>query len=162
MKLADKDSEAAEKAVWELVLAGDAGVTFLKERIGPVRPVPADHFAALVADLDSERFEAREKAQTELIRLGEAAIPLLRKTREQGRPSLELRRRIDCLLARLDEWEQAPEGVRALRAIDVLEHSNSTSAWPALEGLAGGVAESRLTSEAKAALKRLDRRFARK
>ncbi|HZV07189.1 MAG TPA: WD40 repeat domain-containing protein [Gemmataceae bacterium] len=156
-KLGGKDATAAEQAIWDLVLAGDAAVTFLKDRIHPVRPVPAERFAALVADLDSERFEVREKAQTELIRQGEAAIPLLRQARDRGRPSLELRRRIEQILAHLDESEV----MQALRAIDVLEHSDSASARPILERLAGGVAEARLTSEAKAALKRLDRRLRR-
>jgi hypothetical protein len=157
-KLGGKDGAAAEQAVWDLVLAGDATVMFLKERIRPVRPVPSERFAALVADLDSERFEVREKAQKELIRLGEATIPLLRKMWDQGQPTLELRRRVEQILAQLDESEV----IQALRAIDVLEHSDSPSARPVLERLAGGVAESRLTSEAKAALKRLDRRVIRK
>jgi WD40 repeat protein len=156
-KLGEKDAAAAEQAVWVLVLAGDTAVAFLKEHIHPVCPVPAGRFAALVADLDSEHFDAREKAQTELILMGEAAIPLLRKVRDQGRPSLELRRRVEQILAQLDESEV----MQALRAIDVLEHSDSKSARPVLERLAGGVAEARLTSAAKASLKRLDRRLRR-
>lgn len=161
-KLADKDAVAAEQAVWDFVLAADRGVAFLKEHLIPVRPVPAERLAAVVADLDSERFEVREKAQADLIHLGEAAIPLLRKTRDRGRPSLELRRRVEFILAHLEEWDRTFEGMRALRAIDVLEHSNSDAARTMLVSLASGVAESRLTSEAKAALKRIDRRFAQK
>jgi hypothetical protein len=49
-----------------------------------------------------------------------------------------------------------------LRAIDVLERSDWTSARPLLERLAAGVAESRQTSEAQAALERLERRSTRK
>jgi WD40 repeat protein len=157
-KLAGADAEAAEQAIWDFVLAGNAGVAFLKERLGPVLPVSAERFATLFANLDSKSFEVRDKAQTDLIHLGEAAIPLLRKARDQGQPTLERRRRIEQILAQIDESEVS----RELRAIDVLEHSDSASARPMLERLAGGVAESRQTSAAKAALKRLDRRSARK
>jgi len=162
MKLAGDDAVAAEQALWDLVLAGDSAVAFVRERIGPVEPVARERIATLIADLDSERFEVREKAQTALIRLGGACIPLLRQTRDQGRPSLELRRRVEHILEELEEWERTPEERRAIAVIDVLEHSESALARPVLERLAGGVAESPLTREAKAALKRLDRRSARK
>ena len=52
--------------------------------------------ARLIADLDSDVFDVREKAAKEW-KLGAAAEPALRKALE-GRPSAEVRRRVEGLL----------------------------------------------------------------
>jgi hypothetical protein len=54
----------------------------------------------------------------------------------------------------LDGPVKAPETLRMLRAVAVLEHAASPEAQAALQALAKGTPEARLTQEAKAALAR--------
>ena len=105
---------------------------------------------ALTASLDS----VREKAAGELERWGERAVPALRRALVGG-PSPEARRQIERLLGRLDGPVTAPEALRAVRAVEVLEQAGTPEARRVLEALAGGAPEARLTREAKASLGRL-------
>ncbi len=108
--------------------------------------------ARLLADLDGRKFVERERAVAELERLNFAAEPALRKALAD-KPSLEMRRRLEALLERLDP-ARSPERMRELRAVEALESVGSASAKEVLRSLAGGAAKSRLTEEAKAALVR--------
>src|SRR5437763_1530012 len=72
-----------------------------------------------------------------------------------SRPSLEVRRRVEELLARLEGATPSAEGVRTLRAVEALEHIGTREARQVLETLAKGAPETRLTREVKAALERL-------
>ncbi len=161
-KLSGTDAASAEKAIWDLVLASDRAVELFKDGLHPVPPIAAERVAVLVAKLDSDDFATREKAQKDLLNCGEGIVPVLRKTIGQDRPSLELRRRIEHILALFNEWDTTSDGRRMLRILDVLEHIDTPSARHLLERLAGGVAEARLTREAKACLTRLARHPARK
>jgi hypothetical protein len=57
----------------------------------------------LPADLDSTQFSVRDNATSELEKLVELAEPTLRNTLA-GEPSVEVRRRIEPLLSRSEEW----------------------------------------------------------
>jgi len=111
----------------------------------------------LIAELDGEHFGAREEAQQALEGLGELAAPALQKALER-RPSLEVRRRVERLLQKLEGPVTALEQLRHLRSIEVLEHIGTPAARQVLEGLANGAPEARLTREAKASLQRLTKR----
>ncbi len=160
-KLNGTDAASVEKDIWDLVLASDRAVELLKDSLHPVKPIAVERVADLVAKLDSDNFATREKAQNDLLNCGEGAMSVLRKTLRQDRPSLELRRRIEHILALFNEWDTTAEGRRMLRILDVLEHIDTPSARHLLERLAGGVVEARLTREAKACLARLARYPAR-
>ena len=54
------------------------------------------------------------------------------------------------------------ERLRALRAVETLEHIGTPEAQEVLKKLAAGAPEPRLTQEAKASLERLGKRDARK
>ena len=108
----------------------------------------------LVLDLDDNRFVVREQATEELAKLGDSAGPALRRILA-GQPSLEVRRRVESLLEKLDRVALSPERLRACRAVAVLEHLATPEAKQLLESLAGGPAEARLTQEVKASLARL-------
>lgn len=114
------------------------------------------NFAAIragwIADLDSAEFAAREQATRELARRGEAVEGALRKLLE-GRPSLEVRRRVEMLLEKL----KGADRLRALRAIEVLEHLDTAQSRHLLEALAGGAPGACWTQEAKASLQRLSK-----
>jgi HEAT repeat protein len=116
--------------------------------------------ARLVRDLDDDAFAVREQATVELARLGTGAEPALRKALA-GRPSEEVRRRIDALLARLQTPETAEARRRWRRAVELLELVGSDEARAALKLLAGGTTQAPgVTVEAQASLERLGRRAA--
>jgi truncated hemoglobin YjbI len=73
--------------------------------------------------------------------------------------SLEKRRRIEQLLA-APRIVQAPEQIRALRALEVLERIGNAEARRVLGAIAKGAPDARLTREARTSLERLLRRTA--
>ncbi|HMC90680.1 MAG TPA: hypothetical protein VKI17_14080 [Gemmataceae bacterium] len=106
----------------------------------------------MVDNLESNSFPVREKATHELQALGEAAEQGLRKALQRPR-SPELKRRTEQVL----DTTEVPSGdsLRAMRAVEVLEHIGSPEAKQILEALAQGATEARLTQEARASLERL-------
>ncbi len=155
--LADEDAAKAYRAIQTLIQAGEQARRFLSDHLKPARSADPKHLARLIADLDSKEFAVREKAGAELRKFEEFAEPALRRTL-QGQPSLELRRRVESLLQRLEGPVTSAETLRGLRAVEVLEHLGSSEARQALERLAEGAPEARLTQAAKDALDRLAKR----
>jgi hypothetical protein len=84
-----------------------------------------------------------------------ALEPLLRQALA-GKPKLEVRRRLERLLASLEEL--SPHRLRLLRAVEALEYAGGSEARRLLEELAGGAPDAWLTREAKASLERLKSR----
>jgi WD40 repeat protein len=154
--LVGPDAAAAYRAVWALTASPEKAVPFLRERLRRVEPVEEKAVAKLVLDLDSPVFATRQQALEELSRMGRLAEPALRKALS-GQPSLEVRRRVQQLLGQLAAVPSG-ERLRALRALEALEQIGTPQARAALEALARGAPEARLTQEAKAALERLARR----
>jgi hypothetical protein len=157
---ADLAGDAAQsyQAIRALAASPEQAVSFLRERLKPVRPLTAadrKRIARWLADLDSDRFEVRQRAAAELEALGEPAAPALRKA--LGSPSPEVRRRAEALLAKVDGPSLTPERLRALRAVEALEHAGTPEARRLLEALSRGAAEAPLTREARLALERLAR-----
>jgi WD40 repeat protein len=151
--LAGADATRAFGAVRTLTASPRQAVALLAERL---RPVPAGRVARLIAELDSDSFDAREAASAALSRLGAEAEPALRVALE-GKPSPEVRRRARELLRALPAGPHGPTAkeMRASRAVQALEQIGTPEARRLLEALAKGAAEARLTREAAAALGRL-------
>jgi WD40 repeat protein len=151
--LASADAAKAFKTIAELAAAGDAAVRFLKGRLAPVPhadPAQARRALELVADLNSDKFTVRQKAATDLEQLGSIATGALRKALTDS-PTLETRRRVEQILAGLDQKE-ASGWLPVSRALEVLELVGSTQAREVLRDLAQGDPAARQTREAKAAL----------
>jgi RNA polymerase sigma factor (sigma-70 family) len=155
--LAGTDGPRAHRAVWRLATASRQSVPFLAERLRPVSRVEDERLARLTTDLDSDQFAVRNRAQKELSQLGELAEPAVRRALA-GQCSPEVRRRLEALLAEVEGRNWSPEQLRALRALEVLEHIGTADARRALHAMAEGAAGARLTREAKASLERLARR----
>jgi RNA polymerase sigma factor (sigma-70 family) len=155
--LAGVDASQAYRAVWRMAFSPEETVPFLKERLRPVRPVQAVRIRDLIGDLGDDTFAVREKATGELAWLEHMAETQLRQALE-GRPSLEVRRRVEHLLRQLALPITSPEQLRQLRAVEVLEHAGARDSRSVLERVAAGAPEARLTREAKASLQRLARR----
>src|SRR5262249_25578280 len=157
--LAREDAIRAHRAIWALSAAAKDAVPVLRKQVQPASGVDEKRIAKLIGDLDSDTFSVREKASEELAALGEAAEPAIRKAL-QGEPTLELRRRAEALLAKIKERVRAPQQLRPLRAIEVLEHIGTAEAREVLQTLAKGAAGAELTQQAQAALNRLSTRAA--
>jgi WD40 repeat protein len=157
--LASEDARRAYAALWQLAQAPhDAVVSFVARQLQPP-PVDAKEVRRLIDELDSDTFAVREKATRRLEALGAAALPALRDALAKG-PSLEVRRRLEKLLARGADLA-VPEVRRRLRALQVLERAGSREAQQVLTTLARGWAQAPEVQEAQAALERLARRAGR-
>jgi WD40 repeat protein len=155
--LAGPKTAEAHRAAWALVGSPEQTVPFLQRHLVPVEPVAAARLAELVKDLDSPQFAVRDRATAELEKVAEMAAPTLRQfLRDQ--PAPEVRKRLEAVLDRLEGRLFAPEDLRTLRAVLVLEQIDTAEARRVLQALAKGAPAARRTQEAKAALERLSRR----
>jgi WD40 repeat protein len=158
-ELAGDDALQAAVAGDMLVAAPGQSVAFLKQQLWPVPPADPQLVARWIVELESDRFEVRQRASEELEKVGDLAEPALRKVLG-GQPSLEMRRRVEALLRKVEGPVTFPRKLQVLRAVELLERIGSPEAREVLQTLAGGAPASRLTQEARAALVRLARRFA--
>src|SRR5262249_50491424 len=124
----DSDDVArAYRAVRALTAAPARALPLFRARLRAVARPDEKGLERLLADLDSRRFAVRQKAGRELAELGAFAAPALRKVLA-GSPSVELRRRVERVLAALD----GPGPLRSLRAVGMLELARTAQARPLL------------------------------
>ena len=86
--------------------------------------------------------------------MGDAVTPPLHKALE-GKPSLELRQRVEELLEKLEGPVTDPDRARQFRALQLLERIGTPEARQLLEKLAQGAPADRQSQFAAAAVKRL-------
>ena len=108
--LAGPATSRTHRAVWLLASNPAQAIPFLRERVRPTPAVDLKVIARLLSELDSMQFSVRDQASRELRKRSETAEPAMRKVLN-GNPSVELRRRVEELLAALAEW--SPEELRA-------------------------------------------------
>lgn len=127
-------------------------IALLREQVRAAERPKPEKVTHLIKALDSELFAEREQATEALEKYAETVAADLRRVLSQ-KPTLEMRRRIEPLLERL---EAVPQGRRlqAMRALEVLEHIGTAEARELLRQLAHGAAEARLTQEARQTLQR--------
>lgn len=101
--------------------------SLIKNSVRPAQQPDNDRIKLLLTRLDADDFETRDAAERELAHLGEATEPALRETLA-GKPSAELRSRCERLLESLAKGELDADGLRRLRAVQVLEHIGSPEA----------------------------------
>jgi RNA polymerase sigma factor (sigma-70 family) len=158
--LASSDAGKAHQAVGRLIAAGDSATAFLRAKLVPA-PEAGGRVSGLIADLDANGFARREDASRELERLLPQVRPALVNALAKPQ-SLEVRRRIESLLALPTPLVRDAQSLRDVRAVQVLERIAATGAdatRPAagehLKRLAAGAPDARLTQEAKAGVERL-------
>lgn len=152
--LGGADAERADQAIGALAAHPGQTVRFLDQQLRPATAVDPKRLAMLIADLGSDQFAVREKAADELAHWREQSEPSLRQALTRML-SLETRRRIEQVLAKLRRPLEASELLRSVRAVEVLERIGSRSARNLLTRLVAGPTEARLTQEAAAVLARL-------
>ncbi len=152
-----KDANAAKawKAVWHMAEAPEDVVPFLRGRLKPILPAPAEVTRLLLADLEGDAFAKREAASKRLLELGVLGESALR-ARLGENPPLESKLRIEKLLKTIVETPQplSADLLRDLRAVAVLARIPTAEARGVLETLARGADSARLTEAANAALGR--------
>jgi len=150
--LASADAAKAYRAIQAFSAAPAQTVVFLGKRLRPAGLAPKEDVNRWMAALDSDDFEEREKATRELGDVGEVAKAALQKALDD-QPSGEVRSRVSRLLDNLAK--PTPDLLRQLRAVETLEQVGGPEARKVLARMGKGAAESRLTCEANASLKRL-------
>jgi hypothetical protein len=157
--LAGADAGKAYRAIRALAAAPTQSAHFLGQHVRATPGPDPKHLARLIADLAADQFRVREKATRELEKLGRPARPALRRVLA-GRPSPEVRRRVEGLLREPEQVVLTPEELRGCRAIEVLEQVGTAAAREALERLARRGPDTPLAQDAGGALGRLRRRGA--
>jgi RNA polymerase sigma factor (sigma-70 family) len=157
--LVGDDAIKADQAIWALMSVPEQTVPFLQKQLQPAQAADQDQLGKLLADLDSNQFEARKQAALELEKFGELAEPAFQKVLA-GKPTAEVKRQVARLREKLWQanWHLSGERLRQERALEVLEHIGNPAARSLLERLAQGTPEARLTKEAKVTVERLTRR----
>jgi WD40 repeat protein len=159
--LKSNDGAKSYQAVVRLGASGKESIPFLKERLkGGIDADPNEkRIPQLIADLDDESFDQREVATAALARLAEKAEPALKQALATTQ-SVEVKMRAGRLLEKLkDPNATAPSTeLVKIRLLETVANIRTPEARATLQELAKGDPESRLTQEAKAALKRWDRR----
>jgi WD40 repeat protein len=149
--LQDSNRLQAHIAWCRLRASPEEAVALLRKHVNPTPAIPAERLENLIHKLDDDAFRVREQASRELKQLGLAAEKALRRAMA-SKPSPEVARRINLLLRSLDaDWERD----RPVRLL--LAELPCPAARALLRELAGGNADSRLTREAKALMKRTER-----
>ena len=99
-ELASDNPAIAYRAVRILAASPDTALTLFKDKLKPLPPPDLTRLPRLLADLDSEEFEVRETAFKELQALGPAIESKLRQIL-YGKPTLEVRKRVELLLSEI-------------------------------------------------------------
>jgi hypothetical protein len=162
-ELGSDDAAVAYRAVQALAADPGRAVPFLTKRL-PSLPSLEREVGRLIADLDDAQFPVRESATRELEQAEQSAGPALRRALKAG-VSLEVRRRIERLLSRLEEGQNLglpTATLRGLRAVEALERIGSREVQPILEALATRRPEDLLSRDAAAAARRLAKRSIRR
>jgi sugar lactone lactonase YvrE len=151
--LAGEDAGKAYQAACVLLANPREAGAFLREKLPPVPAVERKKLERLIEELNSNRYEVRERATLELARLREVAGPACEKALVSP-PCLEVKRRLERILAHQHHPEARTDRLRIARAVEVLEHLDTPPAREVLQAMAGGAAEAWLTQEARGAVER--------
>jgi hypothetical protein len=152
--LASPDAGRADRAMRALAARADQAPMFLGDQFRTEVRLD-DRAAQLIGELDAARYAVRERAQAELHRLGHAArAALLAASRTQVSP--ESRQRLDTLLTGVRGPDLTADGLRADRAVEVLERLRTPDAVRLLKKWSAGPEGATLADSARFALARME------
>jgi WD40 repeat protein len=147
--LSGADAKQAYRAAWAMVEAADQATDFIRRQLRPARPVDNERLARLITDLEDANFTVRCEATRELELMGSRAEFALRDAMKSN-PLVEVQRRAESLLKRLQDFGLPLHEVRDVRALAVLEQIGTRAARDVVKALSEGAPEARRTREAKA------------
>jgi HEAT repeat protein len=134
-----------------------ATVAFFRGRVKSIAELDPKTLAALITDLGSPQFPVRQKATEALEKFGELAEPALRQALAK-QPELDLARRLEGILKKLQGAPVSADELQMLRALEVLERIGNPEAQQVLAEIAKGAVGALRTRDARTALERLKER----
>jgi WD40 repeat protein len=149
--LTASDASKAYEARTDLMNAPKSSVPFLAKYVQPAPAMDAKRVQGLINSLDSEEFRERDQANRELEQLNELVREPLRKALAAN-PSPEMKRSLQALLARLDQY--TPAQLRTLRAIEILEGIGTPESFQIIERLTQGNPDGLATTATRAIVER--------
>lgn len=155
--LADLEGDDAGKAYVarnRLIRSPKQSLSRVRDRYDDVRKTGSEQVEKLVAALDGPTFAERRKAADDLRKLGHIAVGPLEKALAAN-PALEMRKRIEGLLAELKALPVMPDQRLGIRCTEVLEQIGDAEAREVLARWARDVEEIRVRTAAAAATQRL-------
>jgi hypothetical protein len=152
--LAGDDGEAAHKAIWRLTSSPRIAIPGLAKELHAIKPIDREALKALITDLESSSFAARNNARNELLKLGRQAVMGLRRYLKST-PTAEGTRSANEIIRELEQ--NGPRGalLQGVRGTEVLERIGTAEAQRVLESLAKGDLNCDITNSAAEALTRL-------
>jgi WD40 repeat protein len=152
--LGSPDAAQGYRALCTLVHWPKQAVPWLKDRLLLLPHPDPGKAGPLIRQLESDQFRVRLKAERELEKLGYLAAPAL-ESLLAGKPSLEVRRRVERMLERLQGPITSAERLQALRGVEALEYIRTPAALRVLEEFGRGTPGTDLVEGANEALARL-------
>jgi DNA-binding beta-propeller fold protein YncE len=152
--LGSDDAAAAYRLQWALIAAPATAAKVFASRVRPAELVFAKaRFDRLVKALDSAEYAERERAERDLTGAGITVPVAWLRRAVSGTHSEEVQSRLRRVLARRET--PGPASWRLERAVQVLELAGTAEAVALLKEWAAGPADSVLTDEAAAAVRRV-------
>jgi WD40 repeat protein len=155
--LGSPDAAVAYQATIQLRRDPAKSSTFLVQQLSELWKHDPKQVRQLIANLDDKTYAVREKAQAELLRLEDIAAPAVHEALK-NKPSLELRRRLEVLLSKLNPATLSSRQLSVWRAMAILELAAGAEGLAWLEQVAGGAPEAWLARNARLALDRIKKR----
>lgn len=156
-ELASPSAEQGQKAVVRLAQDTKTTLALAEKKLQPIVVPPAKEIQALIQELEADEFEKREAATTKLAAFGNAIAGQLKEAAEKSEVA-EIRLRCNELLDKAGKrFEQSGPMLQQTRAVQLLEWIGTPDAVALVKKLAGGAKEAHQTTEAAAALARVEK-----
>ncbi len=152
--LADGDPGKAYRAIAQLERQPKETVALLRKHLPPAAVAEAKVIDKHLRDLASGNFAVRSQANTALEKLGDQATAQLQVALKTP-ANLEVKRRLETLIEKLDRPFELPDNIRAYRALALLERIGTPEAQQLLEELSRGAPSAWLSAEARESLRRV-------
>jgi WD40 repeat protein len=152
-RLEDPDARQAFQAIAQLAVTPQETLAFLGKHLRPVPRIDDKMIAPHIHKLGSENFAIRQRANAALEKFGVQGVHLMREA-VKNPPSLEMKRRLELLLEKLDNPLGDAGQLRAYRALTLLVWIGTGESRQLLEELSQAAPAAWLTTEARDSLQR--------
>lgn len=153
-RLGDSNGGEAYQAIAQLERRPKEALVHARRHLRPTPTADEKVMQQHLRDLASSNFAVRQQAYSALEKIGEQAKHILRAGVKKP-ANLEVKRRIETLLEKLERPFEDPDQRRAYRALTLLERLGGDEARAMLEDLTRGAPAAWLTLEARESLGRI-------
>jgi hypothetical protein len=152
--LAEIDPGKAYRALVQLEQRPKETLALFRKHLAAVPRANEKEIQQHLRDLASSNFAVRQQANTALEKAGEQAAHLIQEA-SKSPPNLEVKRRLEALLERLDDPLGDGNQLRAYRCLTVMERIGTAEARKLLEELSQGAPAAWLTIESRHSMARM-------